>query len=272
MQRKILHYYGGKTFMIPDIVKAVSPLWSAGKMKCFVDVFGGSGNVLLNIPDEWKLNRVYNDIDSNLIALIRVLVNDEERERLFRRLEYTVRSRELFEQFVEEGYVGNDFEDAFRYLYRNMNSYSADMKTYGVGINIFYNVPTQTKNNLREYARFMSSWNVEHLDYRELFKKYDGENTFFYLDPPYLKGGKTYAHIFDIGDFWNLKDALDRLKGSWLMNESEVDFPDMIKIFGEPRFVSEYRNNVTAKDMSIVRKEGYWSNFDLGVVNGRPTE
>lgn len=31
-----------------------------------VDVFGGSGRVLLNVPDEWKKIKVYNDIDRNL--------------------------------------------------------------------------------------------------------------------------------------------------------------------------------------------------------------
>ena len=110
--------------------------------------------------------------------------------------------------------------------------------------------------------------NIECLDYKEILKKYDGPTTFFYLDPPYLKGGTNYKYSFTIKDFQEMHDILTNIKGYWLMNESETDFSEITKIFGEPQMVKEYRNNVNSNRMQVnggnrkpYRKEGFWYNF-----------
>ncbi len=40
---KLFQYYGGKYYMINDILNVIIPLYLNGKLTCFVDVFGGSG-------------------------------------------------------------------------------------------------------------------------------------------------------------------------------------------------------------------------------------
>jgi len=101
------------------------------------------------------------------------------------------------------------------------------------------------------------------LDYKELIKKYDSPTTFFYLDPPYLKGGKSYKFSFTLEDFKELHNIITNIKGYWLMNESERDFPELIKIFGEPQIVKEYSNSVNTNsgNRKAQRKEGFWYNF-----------
>ncbi len=56
--------------------------------KCFVDVFGGSGAVLLNkTPSN---NDVYNDLNGNLATLFKVLCRKDGLDELVRRLDNTL--------------------------------------------------------------------------------------------------------------------------------------------------------------------------------------
>ena len=50
--KSLFRYYGGKFNQLKDIMDILSQHTDA--FDAVVDVFGGSGKVLLNVPDEWK--------------------------------------------------------------------------------------------------------------------------------------------------------------------------------------------------------------------------
>ena len=58
----------------------------------------------------------------------------------------------------------------------------------------------------------------------DIIHQYDGEDSFFYLDPPYLPetrhGGKaaTYAHEMSVDDHVALLDALLKIKGKAMLS------------------------------------------------------
>lgn len=249
--------------MLDDIIRLISPLYSNKKIVCFVDVFGGAGNVLLNIPLEWRINRVYNDIDLRLYNLLNDLKDDKKRDALFEKLFWTLASRKLFNDFKEK-----ENNNSFEFLYRLFYSFNAGLNGYKIEINTIRNTRSQL-NNLKKNWYYIKDWYIEHLDFKELIKKYDGKNTFFYLDPPYLTGGKNYKHSFTEADFKELKNSLDDIQGYYMMNESEVDFDKIIKIFGEPKLIKKYVNYVNttnikqtkSKNRNIYRQEGYWTNY-----------
>ena len=59
--KSLFRYYGGKFNQLKDILAIME-----GRREAFdvvVDVFGGSGKVLLNVPDEWRKGKAYNDLD-----------------------------------------------------------------------------------------------------------------------------------------------------------------------------------------------------------------
>jgi site-specific DNA-adenine methylase len=70
-------------------------------------------------------------------------------------------------------------------------------------------------NDINDYNFTIYADKVHHLDYKEIFKLYDSENTVFYLDPPYYKkeflydGCEEYTEDFHI----ELKEEIDKLKG-----------------------------------------------------------
>lgn len=262
-QRKLFWYFGAKTALIDDIIKLVAPLYSTGRITAFVDVFGGAGNVLLNVPLEWKVNRIYNDIDSRLYNLMLDLKDEKKRNLLFENLFWSLSSKQLFNDFKTK-----EQNDSFEFLYRIFNSFNGDTYSYRTKITIFRESYSSQLSLLKRNWKYIQNWNNEYLDFENLIKKYDSATTFFYLDTPYLTGGKNYKYIFEIKDFERLKNAINNMKGFYLMNESERDFDAIKKIFGEPNFVKKYvnhvntnRNQLKSKNRKQYRLEGYWYNF-----------
>ena len=112
-QKKLFRYFGAKTYLEEDIVNLMSPLYATHKITCFVDVFGGAGNVLLNLPVEWKINRIYNDIDSRLYNLMMDLLDEDKRNKLFEKLYWSLSSHKYFNELKAK-----ENNDSFEFLYR----------------------------------------------------------------------------------------------------------------------------------------------------------
>jgi len=265
---KLIWYYGAKTYMLDDIFNLVKKLYDEKKITAFVDVFAGSGNVVLNVPKEWKVNKVYNDIDLRLYNLLKVLKDEDKRKRLFDMLDWSLPHRKLFEEAKQQTEFKDDVEMAYNYLYRHFYSFNANDNSFRVEIKLIRDQYHSQLDLLKNNFFAIKYLTIENLDYKELIKKYDSKTTFFYLDPPYLKGGKTYDHNFNLKDFQELHDILKNIKGYWLMNESKADFPKIIKIFGKPKMIKKYKNGVNtnrtqinSKNRKSYRKEGFWYNF-----------
>jgi len=264
---KILRYFGGRTHLLDDIFNKVYELYP-DKITAFVDVFGGSGSVVLNVPREWRINRIYNDIDLRLYNLLNVLRDDDKRKRLFDMLDLSLPHRKIFIDLQHKVDFKDDVERAYAYLYIHFCSFNSAERSYTTSIKATREAFKYQINLLKQNFFAIKYLRVECLDYKELIKKYDSPTTFFYLDPPFLKGGKNYKFSFDLKDFIEMHDILMNIKGYWLMNESEADFQELIKIFGEPNMIKEYlnfanhdRNTLNNKNRNKYRKEGFWYNF-----------
>ena len=96
------------------------------------------------------------------------------------------------------------------------------------------------RKNIDDIYNEVKYWTIENLDYKDLIKRYDSDDSFFYLDPPYYKI-KYYKYNFDENDFYDLKEILGKIKGKYLMNINCNDF--IINLFGEPNMRIEIRNN-----------------------------
>jgi DNA adenine methylase len=56
-------------------------------------------------------------------------------------------------------------------------------------------------------------------DYKEVIKKYDSKDTFFYLDPPYMGREKYYInHDFDKKSHYELASILNRVEGRFALS------------------------------------------------------
>ncbi len=253
--------------MLNDIYKMIlqyyKPVSAEHKLSCFVDVFGGSGAVLLNLPKELgHFNKVYNDIDSRLCNLMLALQDDVKRKEIEEKFNFALKSREYFNILKEK-----EEQTPFEFLYLLACSFNSDALTFSTNYKTENDFSVTFKNALNNW-KYIKDWTIENLDFREIIPKYDTDETFFYLDPPYLTGGfYKYKYKFTEQDFKDLKDILDNVKGKWLLNESQRDFDFIKSLFGEPKLVKEYSSNFITKyslENNIEkppRLEGFWTNF-----------
>lgn len=80
--------------------------------------------------------------------------------------------------------------------------------------------------------------NILNLDYKKVIEKYDSENTFFYVDPPYMGKEKKYInHPFNKESHKELSDVLNNIKGRFLL--SYYYFNGLEKLYDNCRFDSK---------------------------------
>ena len=99
---------------------------------------------------------------------------------------------------------------------------------------------SRMKEGIDECYNEIKSWTIERLDFRGLIKRYDSDNSFFYLDPPYHNINGLYEYELIDNDYVEMKDLLDRIKGKYLLNINEDVF--VLDVFGEPQIRKEYTN------------------------------
>ncbi|MEM3264782.1 MAG: DNA adenine methylase [Thermoplasmata archaeon] len=268
MPNKPFPYYGGKYYMLDDIYRLFASRYNAfdNGITCFVDVFGGSGTVLANLPKEYRVkNKVYNDLNHTLYRAILDLKDENARNKIKEQFELIPKSREYFYD-IRNRYESNQEISTFEFLYLIGCSYNAGMNSFSVNA-ISLNTKTYdaTFKDALEAWKFMRDWTIECLDFRDVIKRYDSQTTFFYLDPPYYIGGKAYKVGFSDNDYQDLKSLISNMKGSYIMNESERDFEYIKSIFGEPKFVKAYANRYRrfqgSEGFHDKRIEGFWTNF-----------
>ena len=174
----------------------------------FVDVFGGGGSVLLNrkrSPVE-----VYNDLDGNLVNLFRVLQTDPL--ELERRLRSTLYSKEEFVKAIHiidgRDEPADDIERAWA-MFVNMNQSVVGrvIRTQGNWSRAAISVSGESAvvagwkslvNRLGGIYDRLSGVQVEQREANEALRYWDGSETVFYVDTPYIHDTRVeseyYAH------------------------------------------------------------------------------
>ncbi|WP_298275311.1 DNA adenine methylase [Ferroplasma sp.] len=226
----LLRYPGGKFYMLEDIKEIFN---KSGKTT-IIDVFGGSGKVLMNLNAKIK---VYNDINNSLINFFSEL--KEHKEEVLKKLDYVLNSREMFERYRKKS--KDNLENAFRFLYNNILSFNGEGRSYSYSTKRNKSITLVNINNvINKSYNDIKYWTIERLDFREIIRRYDSENSFFYLDPPYHNITDLYDDNLKDEDYADIKKSLDRIKGKYLLNINEDEF--VLKLFGKPQKRKEFTN------------------------------
>ncbi|MBR0236106.1 MAG: DNA adenine methylase [Clostridia bacterium] len=241
-------WVGNKTPLLPYI-NAILP----ENCERFVDVFGGSGTVLLGRrPCSFE---VYNDYDSDLVNLFRCM-----KDRTIAFIKelglFPLNSRADF-LFLKEALSKNEFknewineeidltsvilsppgtEDIKRLLTERANDY--DIKravafykvirfSYSSGLKSFASQPIDLRrffNSIWELHGRMTNVIIENQDFETLIRHYDRPNTVFYCDPPYYETEGMYAACFSKDDHERLKNTLCSIKGRFLLSYNDCEY------------------------------------------------
>jgi DNA adenine methylase len=211
---------GGKHRLVPQLV-ALLPK----DTHCYVEVFGGSGAVLLNKPPSPV--EVFNDIDNELVNLF-MTVRDHPTQfiRAVQSLPYSRILRDDWRtQFYRGRWPRNRVERAVRYYYLVRCSFFGHIdKGWRFALKTdeaarLYNCVGEVE----EIAQRLAHVHIDHKDFRACIQSYDRPDTGYYLDPPYF-GSVPYRKgipPFTETDHVDLARILTKVHGRWLLTYND---------------------------------------------------
>lgn len=214
MREKIIRapfgYPGGKTRSLKYILPHL-PMKA-----CYVEVFGGSGAVLLNRHPS-KLE-VFNDRYSGVTSFYKCMRDPVLYDKLCAWLDNTLHSREefVFNRDTWES-CSDPIERAGRWFAMVNYSFASLGRNWGrsttPGVQFAGRVRNKIKDLPEIHARFKGV-QVENASWENILKDYDSRDTVFYLDPPYVDSySGTYQYEMSIDDHKRLIDTVFSLKG-----------------------------------------------------------
>lgn len=218
-----LSYLGGKSRLANQIIQEIPT-----DHTCYVEPFCGACWVLF--AKEPSKAEVINDLDSELVTLWRVL--KYHLEEFIRYYKFAVTSRELFElEKRTDPTTLTDIQRAARYFYLQKLGFGGRTcgRTFGTsatsppGLNLL-----NMEDHLLEVHWRFNRVTIEHLPAIKCIQKYDRDETFFYIDPPYYDTA-GYAVPFSRQDYLDLAAVLSSIKGRFLLSLN--DHPAVREIF-----------------------------------------
>jgi DNA adenine methylase len=217
-------YPGGKRRLLKHILPAIPT------HRTYVEPFAGALAVLLAkkpAPVE-----VVNDINGELVAFFRVLKYHPE--VLLNELQGYINAKaNLIDLLNNRGWT--DIHRAARFYLLQVCSFGAKGETWGRAKESFHGYcPLKAKLALMEVSQRMARVMVENRDAVDLIDFYDGPESFFFLDPPYVNCADTAYEAFTEFDMQRLRNRLDKIKGSWILTCD--DSPTCRKVFAGLHF------------------------------------
>lgn len=266
-----IKWFGGKYYMANDIIKLFP------KHKVYVEVFGGAGHILFKKePSEIE---VYNDIDSGLYLFFKILRDENKANILKQKLDLTPYSREEFYHCRDTWRDEQDeIEKVRKWYVTAMQSFSANFSSWSYsksssGRGMSRNVSEwlgKIEDNLPKAVERLKVVQIENMDYKDLLKKYDGEDTLFYLDPPYIHKTRTstrqYAHEMEDEQHEEMIDILLHIKGKAILSGYDNEIYNKLLNNGWKRvFLGEYdkRSEKAINESRSKGQEFVWINYDI---------
>lgn len=212
-------YFGGK-YRHMDFIRRNLP---GGRNHHFVDVFGGSAAVSMNVVDLYDVV-TYNDYDEAIVNFFRCLRHDFD--LLKPQIELTPYSRQEWRSMKDMSRQDNesDVDWARRFYCGIFMSYGNSIAKRGFRRTVSTNVgqcPHTTFRNsterLVECIWRLKSMQFECLDWRMVLNDFETPETIFYCDPPYMpavRSGSADSYRYEMSDddHVRLADALNKVK------------------------------------------------------------
>lgn len=238
-----LSYIGGKSRIGPQLIIPNIPK----DIEIYVEVFGGMfwNFFKMDAKQFPQLKKViYNDFNPLNVNLFNCVKNYTEFSKVLE--EYPSQKSEIFYNGQKEIFDPNfkvdlsqpDYHTAAKYAYILSQCWSGTNpeKAKFIDLKGKYKSKFDTfKDKLKNpvWQKMFSRIDiVENLDFEDLIKKYDADNVYFYLDPPYFKTEDYYAnHEFGIETHERLAKTLQEAKAKWSL--SYYEFPQLHEWFPE---------------------------------------
>lgn len=261
--RNVLKYPGSKWRIANQLVNLIPPHHT------YVEPFFGSGAVFFRkSPSDIE---TINDLDGEVTNLFRCIQRDPE--RLSRMIMTTPFSREEYDrqfEITEGGMCVDSYQRATGFLIRCWQGHGFRTNGYKVG----------WKNDVQGRERMYALWNwyrlpdwvievaerlrmvqIENRPALEVIKRFNYDNVFMYLDPPYLlsvRTAKQYKCEMDDIDHKELLETLLKSQAKIMISGYTTELYDtMLGSWKRKELVSH-------AEMGSPRTEVIWMNYEMG--------
>lgn len=253
--KAVLKYPGAKNRIAAWIIKHIP------EHKVYCEPFFGSGAVLFN--KEPCYNEIVNDIDDDVYNFFKVLRTKPS--KLAEAIRLTPYSRTEYEMAYGSDNI-DDVERARLFAIKCWQGFGCGNKYkngFRRGIGATSPNPAKAWNELPETLRVaterLKNTQIEHKDAIELIKSLRGEETFIYIDPPYLLSTRKknlYNHELDEGYHVKLLKVLCESDCKIMISGYENDlYNNYLKGW-------EKATKSTIAENSIKRTEVIWMNYE----------
>lgn len=221
--RSALKWIGGKNLLAPEIIKRFP------KHNCYVEPFCGGCNVILQKgPSKVE---IVNDANADLVNFLLVL--KEWPEKLYHECEALPYSQYLYEKWKWGKLPKDDLERAVRFFYIVRSGFSSGGHKHKTGWSCGKTVDKASSYRsavklIKDMAERMKLVNIACEDFEKVINSYDGPDTFFYCDPPYVGHEELYQCGFKKGDHQRLANILNNIKGRAMISYYEEPLIDQL--------------------------------------------
>lgn len=262
--RNVLKYPGSKWRIADKLVELIPPHHT------YLEPFFGSGAVFFQKqPSDIEM---INDLDNDVTNLYFCI--QEDSEKLARLIMSTPYSRQTYDEAFHDDPIrdillqADRYHKACRFLVRCWQGHGFRTNGYKVG----------WKNDVQGRERMYALWNwyrlpewvmeiaerlrmvqIENRPALEVIKRFDYDNVFMYLDPPYLLDVRTarqYKHEMSDTEHKELLAALTQSQAKIMISGYASDlYDDMLSGWRRKEFVSH-------AEMGKRRTEVIWMNYE----------
>lgn len=227
VKRPVLRYHGGK-FQLRDWVISQFPPHAV-----YVEPYGGAASVLMGKPRAKA--EIYNDLDSTVVNVFRVLRDPEQALELERLLRLTPFARQEFDDCYIGGGADSPVECARRAIIQSFFGYGAGTVTRKdkTGFRCqqndqSYAMPSQDwatyHDAIQSFTERLRGVTIEHCSALSVMQRFDSPGTLHYVDPPYVRAVRgrairmDYRHEMSDDDHRELAEVLHRLQGMVILS------------------------------------------------------
>lgn len=228
MPKTPISYYGGKLNMLKEILPQIP------NHRIYTESFFGGGAVFFAKPS--VESEIINDTNAMVVNFYKVCKTDFE--ALKAKIEATLFSRATYTvawTIYRMPHLFNELQHAWAFFVATNMGFvcrigSWGFDKYGKRVKAFQNKKLQFDQTILER---LSHAQIEHSDACKVLELYDTEDTFHYVDPPYIQTNQGHYDKYTETDYERLLDTLAKVKGKFLLSSFPSDLLDeYIKKYG----------------------------------------
>ena len=209
-------YFGGKYRLAPKLI----PMFPSHHT--YVEVFGGAAHILL--LKERSSREVFNDLNPDIHNLFSVLQDAARRADFIHMAEWSPYACQLRDELFNSKPPADPVKRAWRWWYLQSTGYRGTIGGATMGFSKTQNLARRLidrVDQLPEVARRLEGVQLRCADWADVIDEFDHEDTFFYLDPPYLpetRRGGEYPHEMTRDDHERMLNRLCALKAQAMLS------------------------------------------------------